>query len=86
MNRNSVFGVLFLLCWLLPQGYVYATKWPNYYWDIQGSVKDWNTKKPIQGARVLVFLDGASMHQGFNPEQGDYPDIPQTSAKGIFSG
>ena len=84
MNRNSVFGVLFLLCWLLPQWNVDATKWPNYYWDIQGVVKDWNTKKPIQGARVLVFLDGASMYQGFNPEQGDYPDLPQTSAQGIF--
>ena len=61
-----------------------ATKFPSYYWDVQGAVRDWRTKKPVQGAQALVFLDGAAMHQGWNAEQGDYPDLPQTSAKGAF--
>ncbi len=62
----------------------HATTYPNYFWDVRGVIRDWKTKAPVKGALVLVFFDGAPMHQGANVEQGDYPDLPKTGTEGAF--
>ena len=63
-----------------------ALEHPVTYYDVQGTVKDWSTKKPVPEAKVLVFLNGADrMNFGYNPEQTDYPNLPQTSQDGRFA-
>jgi hypothetical protein len=84
MKKICLIGALSILLGTTLRSPANATKWPNYYWDAVGTVRDWKTKKPIKDVMVLVFLEGAPMHQGWNPEQGDYPDVPRTSGEGKF--
>ena len=64
---------------------VAAKKYPRIPFSVHGKILDWDTKKPLQGVNVVIFLNDAvyADNNGWNGEH-DYPNFPQTDEQGEF--
>ena len=79
---STVIGIsIFLL--LSPD--TFARKYPSIPFTVTGEVIDWETKKPVAGVTLIVFLNDAaySANDGWNGEY-DYPNLPRTDREGQF--
>ncbi len=82
MEKFLAFIVLSMILFENP---AVATKWPHRYFDVSGKIIDWDSKQPIQGATVIVFLNDSPFadNNGYITEK-ETPAKSQTAKDGAF--
>ncbi len=59
MKKKIIFVICCFIISLIFIGNASATKYPNIHFKVQGQVFDWDSKKPLPNAHILIFLNGS---------------------------
>ena len=85
MVRKKIIVSMFLAVLFGYSPLVIATKFPHVPFEAAGRIFDWDTKKPLDGAHFIVFLNGAfyADNNGWAGDH-DYPNLPRSDQDGYF--
>jgi hypothetical protein len=67
---------------------LFASKFPSIPFSIAGKVIDLDTKGPLSGVNVLIFLNDHSYadNDGWTGDKFDYPNLPSSDPNGNYEG
>lgn len=85
MTRSRA-AIVVLLAWCSYSLAALAIEFPMIPFEVSSRILDSNTKYPIAGVQLIVFLNNARYadNHGSVPKPQDYPNLPRTDADGYF--